>query len=132
MIARDLRSLVSFCLLVRLLRHLACGRQRAHGHKVISADRSIFAVGLIAPSGALSYSAAKFIFRRLQKFYYARNYWICRTYSSKSLGFPIFPTGFFCDNIFRIHRSVGIPTFISRVRHNDRSHHTRVTLVVHF
>jgi hypothetical protein len=40
--------------------------------------------------------------------------------------------GFFCDNIFCIHRSVGIPTFISRVRHNDGSHHTRVTLVVHF
>lgn len=31
----------------------------------------------------------------LQKFYYARNYWICRTYSSKFLGFPIFPHSFF-------------------------------------
>ena len=31
----------------------------------------------------------------LSKFYHAKNYRICSTYSSKSLGFPTFPHSFF-------------------------------------
>ena len=62
----------------------------------------------------------------LSKFYHAKNYWICRTYSSNSLGLPSLSHIFF-NIVFRLFeiaasdrfkslaiKDAGIPSLISK------------------